>query len=66
MGDWPLTGFEKSQYINGRDARCPSHVPTAAEASGGGSTAKLEDGVLMVEIPRRLGYLWLKIDGIGK
>jgi hypothetical protein len=30
-------------------------------ARGGGSTARLEGGVLTVEIPRRLGYLWLKI-----
>jgi hypothetical protein len=33
----------------------------AIETLAGDGTAKLEGGVLTVEIPRRLGYLWLKI-----
>ena len=41
--------------------------PDAFQARlAGDGTARLEGGVLSVEIPRKLGYLWLKIDGIGK
>jgi alpha-galactosidase len=39
----------------------PYVMGVVIETLAGGGTAKLEGGVLTVEIPRRLGYLWLKI-----
>ena len=49
--DAPSFTLDLSPYISG----------AAVETLAGDGTAKLEGGVLTVEIPRRLGYLWLKI-----
>ena len=39
----------------------PYFKATSVETLAGDGTARLEGGMLLVEIPRRLGYLWLKI-----
>ena len=49
--DAPSFSLDLSPYVRG----------AAIEALAGDGTAKLEGGMLSVEIPRKLGYLWLKI-----
>ena len=47
--------FDLSQYFS---------ASRVALLSGGGS-ARLDKQTLVVEVPKKLGYLWLKIDGGG-
>ena len=53
--DAPSFTLDLSPYISG----------AAVETLAGDGTARLDKQTLVVEVPKKLGYLWLKIDGGG-